>query len=80
MLEMLTDYDYTIDYTSDGDPETWGVEAGHGIISARQMLAWVEANCAESCPGDTAPGAYDWVLIACQLPGERVLGCVHCFS
>lgn len=54
MIEMLTDYDYTIDYTNDagGDPETWGQEAGYGIISAGQMLAWVEANCADSCPGE----------------------------
>lgn len=57
-MEMLTDYDYTIDYTNDagGDLEAWGAEAGHGIISASQMLAWVEANCAESCPGDTPQG------------------------
>eukprot|EP00903_Cladosiphon_okamuranus_P022369 g20573.t1 len=51
ILEMLTDYEYTIDYTSDGETETWGPEAGHGIISAAQMLEWVEANCADSCPG-----------------------------
>lgn len=51
---MLTNYDYTIDYTSDagGAAETWGTEAGHGIISAAQMLAWVEENCGEACPGD----------------------------
>ncbi len=50
---MLTDYDYTNDYTNDagGAPETWGSEAGHGVLSGRQMLAWVEANCHESCPG-----------------------------
>eukprot|EP00752_Nemacystus_decipiens_P009696 g8660.t1 len=53
IMEMLTNYDYTIDYTSDADgaAETWGVEAGHGIISASQMLAWVEANCGDACPG-----------------------------
>lgn len=63
MLEMLTDYDFTIDYTSDaeGADETWGAESGHGIISAKQMLAWVEANCAESCPGDTDTGTTKWV-------------------
>lgn len=51
---MLTNYDYAIDYTSDADgaAETWGTEAGHGIISAAQMLSWVEANCGEACPGD----------------------------
>eukprot|EP00752_Nemacystus_decipiens_P009695 g8659.t1 len=53
IMEMLTNYDYTIDYTSDADgaAETWGVEAGHGIISASQMLAWVKANCGDACPG-----------------------------
>ncbi|CAM9628762.1 unnamed protein product, partial [Ectocarpus sp. 12 AP-2014] len=53
IMEMLTNYDYTIDYTSDagGAAETWGTEAGHGIISAAQMLAWVEENCGEACPG-----------------------------
>ena len=53
MMEMLTDYDYTIDVTSDagGAPETFGVDAGFGIISADQMLAWVATNCQESCPG-----------------------------
>ncbi|CAM9859867.1 unnamed protein product [Pylaiella littoralis] len=52
MMEMLTNYDYTIDYISDGDfyAERWGAEAGYGIISARKMLAWVEANCHEACP------------------------------
>ncbi|CAN0433161.1 unnamed protein product, partial [Pylaiella littoralis] len=50
MMEMLTNYDYTIDYTSDGTAETWGAEAGYGIISARKMLAWVEANC-NACSG-----------------------------
>ncbi|CAM9830833.1 unnamed protein product, partial [Pylaiella littoralis] len=46
-MDMLTNYDYTFDYTSDGDgaAETWGAEAGYGIISASKMLAWVEANC-----------------------------------
>lgn len=54
MMEMLTSYDYTIDLTSDADgaPETWGPEGGYGIISARKMLAWVEANCGEACPGE----------------------------
>lgn len=52
---MLTNYDYTIDYTNDADgaAETWGTEAGYGIISASQMLAWVEANCGVACPGET---------------------------
>ena len=56
IMEMLTNYDYTIDYTSDagGLPESWGAEAGHGIISASQMLRWVELNCSESCPGEAA--------------------------
>lgn len=56
IMEMLTNYEYTIDATHDGGgaAETWGTEAGHGIISARQMLAWVEANCYESCPGEQA--------------------------
>lgn len=51
IMEMLTNYDYTIDYTSDagGAAETWGTEAGHGIISASQMLIWVEKNCKEAC-------------------------------
>lgn len=55
IMEMLTNYDYTIDLTSDagGDAETWGAEGGYGIISASQMLAWVAANCGESCPGET---------------------------
>ncbi|CAN0435025.1 unnamed protein product [Pylaiella littoralis] len=53
ITEMLTNYDYTIDLTSDagGDAETWGAEGGYGIISASQMLAWIAANCGESCPG-----------------------------
>ncbi|CAM9901846.1 unnamed protein product, partial [Ectocarpus sp. 12 AP-2014] len=36
MMEMLTNYEFTIDYTNDADgaAETWGNEAGHGIISA----------------------------------------------
>lgn len=52
-MEMLTNYDYTLDYTNDagGAAETWGAEAGHGIISAAKMLSWVEANCGEACPG-----------------------------
>ena len=53
MMEILTNYDYIMDVTSDagGAPETFGVEAGFGVISADQMLAWVAANCQESCPG-----------------------------
>ena len=53
MIEILTDYDYIIDATSDagGAPETFGLEAGFGIISADQMLGWVAINCQESCPG-----------------------------
>ena len=54
MLEMLTDYDFTIDVTSDagGAAETFGSEAGFGIISAQQMCAWVAQNCAATCPGE----------------------------
>ena len=54
MMEMLTNYDYTIDVTSDagGEAETWGTEAGYGIISAAQMLGWIALNCQESCPGE----------------------------
>ncbi|CAN0279349.1 unnamed protein product [Ascophyllum nodosum] len=53
MMEMLTNYDYTIDVTSDagGEAEIWGNEAGYGIISAEKMLGWVAANCHESCSG-----------------------------
>ena len=56
MVEMLTDYDYTIDATSDaaGAPETFGPEAGNGIISAQQMCRWVADNCAQACPGETS--------------------------
>lgn len=51
---MLSNYDYAIDYTSDADgaAETFGGEAGYGIISASKMLAWVEENCATACPGE----------------------------
>ena len=54
MMEMLTNYDYTIDVTSDagGEAEIWGNEAGYGIISAEKMLGWVAANCHESCSGE----------------------------
>lgn len=54
MIEMLTNYDYTIDATADagGAPETFGPEAGYGIISAQQMCRWVEENCPASCPGE----------------------------
>ena len=53
MKEILTNYDYTIDVTSDagGEAETFGAEAGYGLISAEQALGWVAANCQESCPG-----------------------------
>ena len=56
MVEMLTDYDYTIDATSDagGAPETFGPEAGNGIISAQQMCRWVADNCAQACPGESS--------------------------
>lgn len=54
MMEMLTNYEYTIDVTSDagGALETFGPEAGYGIISAQQMCRWVADNCAETCPGE----------------------------
>lgn len=54
MMEMLTDYTYIIDVTSDADgaEETWGTKAGYGIISADLMLGWIAANCQESCPGE----------------------------
>ena len=54
MMEMLTDYQYTTDVTSDagGKIETWGAEAGYGIISANQMLGWIAKNCQESCSGE----------------------------
>ena len=54
MMEILTNYDYTIDVTSDagGEAETWGTEAGYGIISAEQILGWIALNCRESCPGE----------------------------
>ena len=53
MMTMLTNYDYTIDVTSDADGavETWGTKAGHGIISD-QVLYWVKKNCQEACPGE----------------------------
>ena len=56
IMEMLTNYEYTIDYILDagGAAETWGAEAGYGIISASQMLRWVELNCSESCSGEAA--------------------------
>lgn len=54
VMEMLTDYQYTIDATSDagGAPETFGPEAGYGIISAEKMCLWVAQNCADACPGE----------------------------
>lgn len=56
MMEMLTDYDYTIDVTSDaaGAAETYGVEAGYGIISAQKMCLWVAQNCPQACPSEYA--------------------------
>lgn len=40
MMDMLTDYDYTIDVVADagGSSQEFGPEAGYGIISAAQML------------------------------------------
>lgn len=60
IMEMLTNYDYTIDYINDagGAAETWGTEAGHGIMSARKMLGWVKANCQEACPGELTGGEH----------------------
>lgn len=54
MMEILTNYDYTIDAVADagGAPETFAPEAGYGIISAQQMCRWVEENCPASCPGE----------------------------
>ena len=54
MIEMLTDYRYITDVTSDagGDIEMWGAEAGYGIIFANQMLGWIATNCQESCSGE----------------------------
>ncbi|CAN0351045.1 unnamed protein product [Ascophyllum nodosum] len=51
MMEIMTNYNYTIDVTSDagGEVKTWGAEAGYGIMSAAPMLDWVAANCQESC-------------------------------
>lgn len=56
IMDMLTDHEYSIDYTGDADgaAETFGQEAGHGIISASKMLAWVARNCAVACPGKSA--------------------------
>lgn len=58
MMEMMTNYTYTIDVISDadGEEETWGTEAGFGIISADQILGWIAANCRESCPGKPGQG------------------------
>lgn len=58
---MLSNYDYTLDLTSDADgaAETWGADGGYGIISASQMLAWVAANCGEACPGETKRSTRD---------------------
>ena len=54
MMEIMTNYNYTIDVTSDagGEVKTWGAEAGYGIMSAAPMLDWVAANCQESCSGE----------------------------
>lgn len=54
MMEMLTDYEFTIDATSDagGELETFGSDAGFGIISAQQMCLWVAQNCKDTCPGE----------------------------
>ena len=70
MMEMLTNYDYTIDVTSDagGEAETWGTEAGYGIISAAQMLGWITANCQESCPGEWEESYQG--LASCLSPGS----------
>lgn len=56
VLEILSNYTYTIDYISDanGKPETFGPEAGYGIISGSEILSWVRQNCAVSCPGDVS--------------------------
>ncbi|CAM9249348.1 unnamed protein product [Ectocarpus sp. 13 AM-2016] len=75
-MEMLTNYEYTIDYTNDADgaAETWGNEAGHGIISAAQMLAWVEENCSEAC-SDTAGHAPAPTPAPTTLTQPGSLGC-----
>lgn len=54
LMEMLTSYSYTIDYTGDagGAAETFGGEAGYGIISGAKLLSWVQANCPSSCSGE----------------------------
>lgn len=51
IMEMLMNYDYIIDCTSvaGGTAETWGMEAGHGVVSASQMLGWVQDSCREAC-------------------------------
>lgn len=75
MMDMLTNYDYTFDYTSDGDgaAETWGAEAGYGIISASKMLAWVEANC-DACSGEEraqyTPSSLDFKAQNCSVLGK----------
>lgn len=64
-MEILTDYNHIIDYTSDADGalETFGAEAGYGIISAYQMLSWVEQNCASACPGENMRGGWSGHLL-----------------
>lgn len=62
MMDMLTNYEYTIDVTSDADgaAETFGTEAGYGIISAEQMLGWIASNCQEACPGEKYIAPKQW--------------------
>lgn len=64
-MEILTDYDYTVDFVGDADgaTEAFGGQAGYGIISASKALAWVETNCAAACPGTVASKAryFNWV-------------------
>ena len=71
-MEMLTNYDYTIDYTNDADgaAETWGTEGGHGIISARKMLEWVKANCQEACPSEFTGDRHMLAWYACLGPSK----------
>lgn len=51
-MEILTNYEFTIDVISNANDavETFGTEAGFGIISPKKALAWVAANCPSSCP------------------------------
>lgn len=54
MMEILTDYAYTSDATSDagGATETFGAEAGYGIIAAKKISLWVAKNCPATCPSE----------------------------